>query len=491
MTTMRRGADGRAIGLVTLLLATAGHGCRQGAKETPAARPGRTATAAQEATKGTARLPRPLPAFARAGAREGGLSDIAEGAVRSVVNVRTSKALPPGRPLHGHRFFGPQPGRRQAHNLGSGVIVSAEGVVLTNHHVVDRASAIELTLADGSAVQAEVAGSDPKSDVAVLRIKDPPKDLVPLPLGDSNALRLGEVVLAIGNPFGVGQTVTMGIVSAKGRAQVGIVDYEDFIQTDAAINPGNSGGALVNMRGELVGINTAILSKTGGSQGIGLAIPTMMARPIMESLLEHGRVRRGWLGVVIQDLRKELAEVMKLPVRRGVLVADVQEGSPAAAAGLRRGDVIVALDGQAVASVARLRNTIANKGPGVEARIKLYRDGKPLDLGLTLAELPDGRRASLQPSHGALGGLTVETLDERSRRQLGLSPHSLGVVIKVIEPGSAAAGAGLQLGDVIMELNRGRVRNSAEFARRYREASGTLLLLVVREGSAMYLLMDK
>jgi serine protease Do len=436
------------------------------------------------------------PRFARGAKNAAGdevsISDIAEQVVESVVNVRSMKVLRRRTPHY--PFFRPWrgPSRRQAQSLGSGVVVSSEGIVLTNHHVVEQASDIRLTFANEEEFEAELVGSDPKSDVAVLRIKDASRKFRPVSLGDSKKLRLGEVVLAVGNPFGVGQTVTMGIVSAVGRARLGIVDYEDFIQTDAAINPGNSGGALINMRGELVGINTAILSRTGGYQGIGFAIPSNMARPIMESLLAHGKVVRGWLGVAIQDLNKEIAGAIGLPVDRGVLVADVQANSPAQRAGLERQDVIVAIDGNPVRSTARLRNRVASAGAGKAVRLTLWRGTEKKELQVVLGELPSDRVAKLEATQGTLGGLAVETLTDPWRARAKLPGGIQGVVVTAVEPGSAAQAAGLRRGDIISEINRRPVRDAGQFTQAYRKASGKkLLLLVYRDGGAMYLLLDK
>jgi serine protease Do len=272
---------------------------------------------------------------------------------------------------------------------GSGVIVSSDGVVLTNNHVVEQADEIRVLLHDGREVEAKVIGTDPGTDLAVLRLEGKPGGLKPLAIGDSTKMRLGDAVLAIGNPFGVGQTVTMGIVSAMGRSRLGIVDYEDFIQTDAAINPGNSGGALVNLQGELIGINTAILSRTGGYQGVGLAIPTRLVRPVMASLLKNGKFVRGWMGVGIQQVDDSLAAGLKLPVTRGVLVSEVEPGSPAARAGVRRGDVIVTLGGKPMESSPEFRNTIATLGPGAAAELELYRDGKKMPLRVPLGKQPN------------------------------------------------------------------------------------------------------
>ena len=440
------------------------------------------------------------PAFAQAppaGAKQVTISDIAERAVRSVVNVRSTKSVAPQRhPLRDLPFFDRDPRYRrpprQARSLGSGVIVSADGIVLTNHHVVRHADEIRVTLAnDDQEYRAKVIGSDPKSDVAVLRIESPPKGLVPLPLGDSSKARLGEVVLAIGNPFGVGQTVTMGIISALGRANVGIVAYEDFIQTDAAINPGNSGGALVSMRGELLGINTAILSRSGGYQGIGFAIPMAMVKPIMESLLKHGRVIRGWLGVGIQNLDQRLAQGMGLKVKRGVLLTQVQPGSPAEAARLQRGDVITAIDDKPIRTPARLRNLIAQAGVNKTVKLRVVRGDKTLDVNVKLGELPSEKVARFERNSGGLGGLTLETITDAHRTRLALPRQVQGVVVTAIAPRGAAASAGLAKDDVIVELNRRRILNTAQFMQGYRATRGRIVLLIYRGGTPMYVLLDK
>jgi serine protease Do len=442
------------------------------------------------------------PAFAYAASKGGpkqvSISDIAERAVRGVVNVRSTKNVDASRhPLRRFPFFRDgrgvprSPRRRRARSLGSGVIVSKDGIVLTNHHVVRHADEIRVTLSDDQEYVAKLVGSDPKSDIAVLRIEAPPKNLQPLPVGESTKLRLGEVVLAIGNPFGVGQTVTMGIVSAVGRANVGIVDYEDFIQTDAAINPGNSGGALVNMRGELVGINTAILSRSGGYQGIGFAVPTQMAKPIMESLVKHGRVIRGWLGVMIQNLDKRLAKALGLGVKRGVLVTQVQPGSPAQKAGLRRGDVVVRVDGKPMRDVARLRNAIAVAGAKRMVKLSVVRGDKTLEMQVTLGELPSAKVATFTKKQGGLGGLTLETIGDEHRRRLGMPRGLRGVIVTEVKASSAAARAGLRKGDVVLEINRHRVANTAQFTQVYRAAGGQIALLVFRGGTSMYVLLEK
>jgi serine protease Do len=316
-------------------------------------------------------------------------------------------------------------------------------------------------------------------------------------------MRLGEVVLAIGNPFGVGQTVTMGIVSATGRSSMGIIDYEDFIQTDAAINPGNSGGALVNMKGELIGINTAILSRTGGSMGIGFAVPTAMAAPIMKSLLASGKVTRGYLGVAIQELDRDLAESLQLGAEKGVLVGDVTPGSAAEKAGLARGDLIRSLDGKPVDSASRFRNEIAARPPGSPVKLEVLRDGKPRTVEVQLGTLEEKASARMgdQPGGGGgpgeegteapegdlLGGVAVTELGPRLRRQLQVPSNMRGVVVTRIQPGAGADRLGLRPGDVLLEVNRRPVTSVADFRRAVSEAKDRVVVLVFRDGSTAYL----
>lgn len=444
------------------------------------------------------------PAFAYAAGGSGGaqaasLSDIAERAVKSVVNIFSTRMVrqEPGlSPFHGNPFFdrmfpSERPREQRAQSLGSGVIVTRDGVVLTNNHVVEHAKVIRARLSDGRELEAKLIGSDSKSDLAVLRLQGDIKQIQPLSFSDSNKTRLGEVVLAIGNPFGVGQTVTMGIISAVGRANMGIVDYEDFIQTDAAINPGNSGGALVNMKAELVGINTAILSRSGGSQGIGFAIPSAMARPIMTSLLKNGRVVRGWLGVAIQDLNEDIAKMLKITQTTGVLITDVVPDGPAAKAGLKREDVITHLDGIALDSGVHLRNRVGLAGANVTVKLTVLRANRTLQIPVKLAELPSERVAKFDRSQGALGGLTLEPLTDSIRQKLDLPPRLNGIIVRSLEAGSAAQGAGLQEGDVILEINRQPVSSPLEFAAIYRQAASKVLLLVYRGRSTFYLLLEK
>ncbi len=321
-------------------------------------------------------------------------ADAVDQAAPAVVNIYTAKLITQrAHPLINDPlfqfFFGERAGadrQRLQTSLGSGVILSAQGYVLTNNHVVSDADQIQVMLGDGRSLQAAVVGLDPETDLAVLKIDA--DELPSVVLGNSEQLRVGDVVLAIGNPFGVGQTVTQGIVSATGRNQLGISTFENFIQTDAAINPGNSGGALINAHGELIGINTAIFSKTGGSQGIGFAIPVSLARTVMEQIVEHGAVVRGWLGIEAQDLTAALAKSFNLPITQGVLIAGVLRGGPADQAGLMPGDVVTTLDDQAVSNARESMNAIAAHRPGSTLRIQGIRDGKPFSAEARIGQRP-------------------------------------------------------------------------------------------------------
>ncbi len=426
------------------------------------------------------------------------IADVAERVLPSVVTVSTTviQRQPGGL----FPFFGPM--ERQGQGIGSGVIVSPDGYILTNNHVVAEAKEIKVTISDKREFDATVVGTDPKSDLAVIKIKGTPTGLRAAEFGDSSRLRLGDVVLAIGNPLGVGQTVTMGIVSAKGRADLGITAYEDFIQTDAAINPGNSGGALIDTEGKLVGINTAILSRSGGYQGIGLAIPSSMAQPIMEQLKQSGKVSRGFLGVGIQDIDRDLAAALKLANPNGVLLTEVRGGGPGGKAGLQRGDVVTKVDGKPVTSTGQFRNMIASSGAKKRVTLEVMRDGKPQSFGVELGEVPeDGAAAgpSIGPgsspqatSGGALDGVTLEELTPEHRRTLGLGAEvQRGVVITDLAPKSAAAKAGLRPGDVVLELNRVAVDSLAKFKELYGKASGDILLAVQRRGATLFVVVRK
>jgi serine protease Do len=353
------------------------------------------------------------------------------------------------------------------HALGSGVIVSPNGYILTNNHVVNNAKEIEVGLNDGRNFTGTVVGSDPQTDIALIRIK---ADNLPAEtLADSDKVEIGDVVLAVGNPFGIGQTVTSGIVSAKNRATSGDMD-QDFIQTDAAINPGNSGGALVDSEGRLVGINTAILSRSGGNQGIGFAVPSNLCRWVMDSLVRNGKVSRGFLGVQIQSLTPNLAQAFKIDRANGALVADVTAGSPAEAAGLKSGDVITKFNNQPVQDAGQLKLRVAETPPGTSVPIQVNRNGETKDLSVTVKELNKTDVASSgsnapgnSPSGDALHGVAVGDLDRQTRAELKVPQNIKGAVVTEVEPGTPAAEAGLEAGDVILEINH-RAVNSAQDA---------------------------
>ena len=379
------------------------------------------------------------------------------------------------------RFFdipeGGETREQEYHAAGSGVIVDAdEGYVLTNNHVVDHADRLTVTLSDGREFNAEVLGTDPEADLAVMRI--PAKNLKALPMGDSDSLRVGDYVVAMGNPFGLDQTVTSGIVSAIGRTGLGLEGYENFIQTDASINPGNSGGALIDLRGELVGINTAILGPAGGSVGIGFAIPSNMARSIMEQLIEHGEVRRGQLGVLVQDLSTDVAEAMNLDVRSGAIVARVEPGSAAERAGLKVGDVIVGVDGKPVRGAADLRSKIGLKEIGSEIRVEALRDGKAMTFTARLAPR-EVERLSGEKVDSRLAGVELGVTRE--------SEAGAGVEVLRVDTDSRAYEAGLRRGDVITSVDRRDVSSLEEFREIVKGSQGPLLLGIIRDRAALFL----
>jgi serine protease Do len=381
------------------------------------------------------------------------------------------------------------PRQQKEEGMGSGVIVSANGYILTNNHVVDHATTVTVIMPDKHEFKARVVGADPKTDIAVLKVDA--SGLEPITIGDSDKVQVGDYVLAVGNPFGVGKTVTMGIVSATGRANLGIEDYEDFIQTDASINPGNSGGALVNDRGELIGINTAILANgSEGNQGIGFAVPVRVARDVMQQIVATGMVTRAYLGVKAQEVTPEIARAFHEPEVTGALIGDVIPGSPAEKAGLEKGDIILGIDGKPVNSSAELRMHVSLMAPGTKVNVKVFRDGAEKTLPLTLAEMPTETARNAQPesqSEDALQGITVENVTTQTARQLGLPPTAAGVVVTGVDPGSKAADSGLKRGDVIQEVNHKPVRNTSDFESAMRNAKDDALLLVNRQGSTMYL----
>jgi serine protease Do len=438
------------------------------------------------------------------------IADVAARVTPSVVNVFTERAARqrPGPELSPFfsdpffRFFFDQPGRglrepsnRREQSLGSGVIVGADGVIVTNNHVVSQADKIRVGLKDGRELEAKLVGADPKSDVAVLRVDA--KDLPAIPVADSSKIRIGDLVLAIGNPFGLGQTVTMGIISAVGRANMGITDYEDFIQTDAAINPGNSGGALVTMDGQLVGINTAIVSRSGGYQGVGFAIPSQMAMQVKDAILRDGKVVRGWLGVAIQDVNEELARTLNVTPRLGVLISDVTPDGPAAKAGIKRGDIVTAIDGVKTNETAHLRNLVSLAGKGKKVRVELRRDGTDKSVEVTLGELPaDGLgapNASTPETEetGLFAGVSVQELDSVARSRMRIAPAIRGVLVSQVEPDSRAASLGLRAGDVIMEINRTETPNVDAFRKAAKATERRALVLVYRDGVTLFMSLSR
>jgi len=388
--------------------------------------------------------------------------------------------------------FNTVPRDRRESALGSGVIVSPDGYILTNNHVVEGATTVKVTLSDRREFTAKTIGTDPQSDLAVIKVDAGSLPVLPL---SGVKPEVGDLCLAIGNPFGVGQTVTMGIVGATSRSLGGSIEaYEDFIQTDASINPGNSGGALVNTRGELIGVNTAILSGSGGNQGIGFAIPVTMARNIMDQLIKSGKVTRGYIGAYLQDVDPNLARAFKIPNNSGVVITKIDPNTPAEKAGLKEGDVVTQANGDAVLDVQSLRNRIASMTPGSTVKMHIYRNGSPSDVNVTLGERPADLEArnSRQGRGGDQGGgqqsglqgVTVEDIDADTAQQLQLPRNTTGVVVTDVDEASNAAEAGLRRGDIIEQVNRQAVKNANDFDRMVRQSKGGTTLLLVNRGGA-------
>ena len=426
-------------------------------------------------------------------------------AIPAVVNISSSKVVKDqgqegGQGLFNdpffRQFFGgrmpqqEQPRSERATSLGSGVVVSPDGYILTNNHVVEGATDVKVSFADKEEYPAKVIGTDKYTDVAVLKINK--TGLTTLPFANSSKAEVGDVVLAIGEPFGLGQTVTMGIISAKGRAGLGIERFEDFIQTDAAINRGNSGGALIDTRGDLVGINTAILSgETGGNQGIGFAIPANLARNIMDQIMKTGKVTRGYMGILPQELTPDMAKAFGVPNTHGVAIAQVEPKSPAQSAGLKVGDVITAVNGTPVEDVNSFRLQVAGFAPGTTVHLKVERNGQTMDLPVTLSEFnleaenKGGTEGNLPSGgeKGALNGVSVQGLTSDLRQQLQVPDGTQGVVITDIDPNSQASAAGLQQGDIIVQVNRRPVTTVSEFNAAVKAgSSGDSTLLLVKRG---------
>ena len=432
-------------------------------------------------------------------------SEIASFLSPSVVNISTTKVMKRElAPMVDDPFselFSPfrdfkMPKKWKEQSLGSGVIVSSDGYIITNYHVVEQADEIRVTLFDKRSFKAKVIGADNKTDVAVVKIDA--DNLNAVQWADSDKLQVGEFVLAIGNPYGLSHTITMGIISAVGRANVGIADYEDFIQTDAAINPGNSGGPLVNTKGEVLGINTAIFSKSGGYQGIGFAVPSNMARLVMNQLIQKGKVTRGWLGVTIQEITPELSQKFGLKTAKGALIGDVAKGSPAEKAGLRRGDIIVEFNGKKVDDVGNLRNMVAQSKVGAQIPLTIIRSGKEYAINITTTELP---KEASETSPGnvleedafeGLTGLNVIELTSEISRQLGLTRDEKGVVVVRVDPGSSVEDAGLRKGDVIQEIDRKKVARLEDYTRIAANvrSGDTVLMFINRGGRKFYVTVE-
>jgi serine protease Do/serine protease DegQ len=374
------------------------------------------------------------------------------------------------------RFFNiPDP--RPTISAGSGVIVdAAQGYVLTNHHVIQKADQVVVTTRDRRRFNARLVGSDPGTDIALLKIDA--DNLKAIPFGDSDALRVGDFVVAIGNPFGLGQTATSGIVSALGRSGINVEGYEDFIQTDASINPGNSGGALVNLRGELVGINTAIIAPSGGNVGIGFAVPSNMARRVMDQLIRFGEVRRGWLGVTVQDLTPDLAKALGVPLAEGAVVVEVAEGSPAQKAGLKPRDIITSINGRAMRTSSEVRNELGLTPVGERVEIRVLREGRPLTLAGRIGEV--GGPGS--------GGVTVPQLAGARLADVERGGRPQGVGVVSVERDSEAWRLGLRRGDVIIAVNQRRVASVAELREALKDADRTLALTIVRGDAVLNLI---
>jgi serine protease Do len=385
------------------------------------------------------------------------------------------------------RFFGPMPPRQfRQRSLGSGFIINRDGLILTNNHVVENATEIVVKLANEKEYKAKLIGRDAKTDIAVIKIEANDEDLSPAPLGDSDKLRVGEWVIAIGNPFGLEHTVTSGIVSAKGRF-IGQGSYDDFIQTDAAINPGNSGGPLINLEGEVVGINSAIFSRSGGNIGIGFAIPINLAKELLPELQEKGKVTRGWLGVYIQRVTPDIAESLGLEKAEGALVADVMANTPAAKAGIEVGDVITEFDGHKIKDSTELPTVVARTPIGRKSTVKVIRRGKVHKLTVEIGELSD--EEVVAEGSPETYGLSVQTLTPDIAETLGIDPATRGVVVAGVEPGSAAEDAGLQRGDIILEVNRETVSDRDEYRNALKKAKQdkTVLFLVRRGENTIFL----
>lgn len=431
-----------------------------------------------------------LPAFIDGQALPS-LAPMLDKVIPGVVNISTrTRIRAQENPLLSDPFFRRffdipnMPREQESQSLGSGVVVdAAKGYILTNNHVISKADEVTVTFRDGRSFVAKLVGADPETDVAVIQIQ--PDKLTAVTLGDSRKLRVGDFVVAIGNPFGLGQTVTSGIVSALGRSGLGIEGYEDFIQTDASINPGNSGGALVNLRGELVGINTAIVGPSGGNIGIGFAIPVNMAQDIMKQLIQFGEVRRGRLGIAMQDLTPDLAKALNIKFSKGTIIAQVAPGSPADKAGLHVGDVIMSIDGRSVASSAEVRNIIGLMRIGDKVSMDVLREGERKTVKLAIAAPQQAKESAIEISQ-RLAGAVLGPVEESHP----LFGRVEGVLVLNVEQNSPAWGAGLRRGDIIVSANRQPIKTVADLRRAAKQSDDRLLLNLRRGDGALFLLIQ-
>jgi serine protease Do len=443
------------------------------------------------------------------------LADLADKLIPAVVSIQTETTVKVQNfgGFFGDDFFDqffnfgmpkqqkPKESERKQQGQGSGVIINSSGQVLTNNHVVESTDQIIVVLSDKREFKAKIVGTDKQTDIAVLQMEGEVKGLPVASLGNSDALRVGEWVIAIGNPFGLSQTVTKGIVSAKGVHNRGITSYENFIQTDAAINPGNSGGGLFNLSGELIGINTAILSRSGGFQGIGFAIPVNLAKSIMGDLLSDGKVSRGWLGVSIQDISSSIAKALNLKPAKGALISEVFENSPADKGGMKVGDVVRSINGKAIEDANDLRNTVAMLRPGESADFEILRDGKNLKLKINIALRDEDNLAGAMPNSkdndkkAESGkndwGIQATELTKAQRKEAGLSESSVGVLVVSVEEKSPAGKAGVKKGDIIMTANHKGLASLKDFNSVFGENAKTMLLLIRRDGGQSYMVLEK